>query len=151
MIGNFFFFFLPIDFLKKKKIDFKFIFLNKYNKVNNYYTEKQHNHTTMQKKMQEPRSNIRYMAPPAKTDWTENVENISLDIFLDTMVKRPFTCINKDNNNELINEHMWVKITGIEDNVLKGILQNHPDNLTPLKFGDEVMVDVKTIVRVMVI
>lgn len=77
------------------------------------------------------------------------IADVPLHIFLNKLIKRKFTCVNKFNHDELIIEHMWVKITGTEGCYLKGTLQNTPEHLTPLKFGDEVLVDVNSIERVL--
>ncbi len=39
-----------------------------------------------------------------------------------------------------IREHMWVRITRLEEGVFYGTLSNDPGNLTGLKYGDEVLI-----------
>ena len=77
------------------------------------------------------------------------IADVPLHAFLNRLIKRKFTSINKYNHDELIVEHMWVKISDIEGKFLKGTLQNTPEHLTPLKFGDVVLVDVNSIERVL--
>lgn len=85
---------------------------------------------------------------------TNSSPSIILDLplhsYINKFVKKPFTCIHKYNINEYIQELMWVKIIDVyDDKTFIGILINTPENLTPIKYGDSVLVKIDTIKQIL--
>lgn len=89
--------------------------------------------------MKEPESNIQYICKDCsdqkRVSTQKSLTDVPLERFVGRYVKKGFTEGSKT-------EHMWVKVTGFNDQsgTLLGELANDPFEVTHIKAGDEVVV-----------